>query len=477
MDNHNENITVENNKRRKINSEISRSLKDNNLFEDRRELIYSTFILTNLLTVLLSLTYLILLIQYSRKHNENLIVFGGCTMKLDTLLSLLYWSERNGNFHPKITTLQSVYVACYTLFETNEHHLQIIKQVVERAKNQLVNKKCTIWSVISNINMMRYMCGVDIHEFESLFQMIYPDLQNEFPFTKLDYEDSYKGKPHFTLRLILYLFLHYSKHGSSMRYLSGLTGFSKSAINHRINSVEKILLNKNKLFKNKFRNAFIYPPSLVDLKAAALYNFDVGPVYGGKRLALCAWNDCCYSLIPTPNDSNTQESFYSGYKKLHAMKISVMCAADGRKWIFEANPVQGRTSDLMAGKESKLYQTIANIKGLYIGADKGLIGDEKFVTPYKNSQILKAVKGLSAQEKQNKINEMCNYNFQFGQKRVIVECVIGDLSRWAIFRGSNDCKKHRNRNDHEGYFIQHQLDRIQIAVGLTNFLYRCRNLG
>ena len=94
----------------------------------------------------------------------------------------------------------------------------------------------------------------------------------------------------------------------------------------------------------------------------------------------------CY-VACRPTDNATQETFYTRYKRMHALKTSVICAVK-HKWMCEVVTFAGRSSDLGVWTENPFAKSIAIESGVLGLADKGM-NDEKeprFVAPFKITQ-------------------------------------------------------------------------------------------
>ena len=105
-------------------------------------------------------------------------------------------------------------------------------------------------------------------------------------------------------------------------------------------------------------------------------------------------------------------------------------------------------------------------------ADKGMNDESvlQLVTPYKENKIIRAIRrAMNDSEKKNIRSRCTALNLDVSKARITNENVIADLCRWAAARGTSAKR------------TWHDLDRcklrIEICRGLTNFLYRQRNLG
>jgi hypothetical protein len=92
--------------------------------------------------------------------------------------------------------------------------------------------------------------------------------------------------------------------------------------------------------------------------------------------------DC---LIERPSEWQVQKIFYNGHKKKHCLKYEI-----GVNWVngficWIAGPIPGRYHDITL---CRTYGIVANRDLLQDGelcwADKGYVGEDLFVTPFKN---------------------------------------------------------------------------------------------
>lgn len=109
--------------------------------------------------------------------------------------------------------------------------------------------------------------------------------------------------------------------------------------------------------------------------------------------------------------------------------------------------------------------------GLKILGDKGLEDqhDTYSVTPLKENAIRMRARAEATVAGANSVREACSsFNHALGKRRCHVECVIGDLARWAWVRGCSRRTWHPDVDVH--------VFRIQLARCLTNYLYAQRGL-
>jgi len=135
------------------------------------------------------------------------------------------------------------------------------------------------------------------------------------------------------------------------------------------------------------------------------------------------------------------------------MKISVLCSAFGKR-IHEIVVTKSNASD-------------GNL------LDRHIIYSEMCENPQRSWKLLgdKAYTGKkfhgNVVASQPETSGDTSMNHEIGKKRYSVECHIGDLARWVVFRGDSRYKK--------SFYDDHHGNRLQICVGLQNLLYELRN--
>src|SRR4051794_35737324 len=88
--------------------------------------------------------------------------------------------------------------------------------------------------------------------------------------------------------------------------------------------------------------------------------------------------------IQRPLDWETQFNYYSGKKGCHTIKYEVrVCISNGRL-VWLAGGVPGRVHDISLARNSGILNQLQ--PGELILADKGYVGDDSFITPFKNPQ-------------------------------------------------------------------------------------------
>ena len=94
----------------------------------------------------------------------------------------------------------------------------------------------------------------------------------------------------------------------------------------------------------------------------------------------------------------------------------------------------------------------------------------RLVTPFKATQVRAHQRQVHTRAERDAVKRACKvFNMQLGSHRVHNEIMIGDLCRWGAARG---CGFKKTYSDLESAKL-----RIEVCRGLTNFVYRARQLG
>jgi hypothetical protein len=229
-------------------------------------------------------------------------------------------------------------------------------------------------------------------------------------------------------------------------------------------------MNKCEECLEKALSAYLALPTFQELEYDADVYYRTKPM-NGQRFRVGFLVDATYYILCRPLDDNIQEVFYTRYKRIHALKLSVVCAVH-RRWIYEAFPFPGRTSDLTAWREQPFARLIPEGCGVLGMADKGMNDCEepRLVTPFKETQVRGLCRTLATEGEKAAVRRGCNvFNMQLGSHRVLNEIMIGDLCRWAAARGVGFKRTYAD--------LESAKLRIEVCRGLTNFLYRQRRQG
>ena len=185
----------------------------------------------------------------------------------------------------------------------NEMDAEVAERICFQVWERKRRRKCSVVEVVSDLDMMRYMVGLDVGEFSVLFLSMAPILCVEFPRTPLKATTT-NVTPGLTIELMLFLTLHRLKHLSSLRYLQGLVGFSFSHLGNVMNRTEVCM--KHSLLP------YLRQPTLDELQYWADLHYRTVSI-NGIYFRIGYMVDATYSIIPTPGDPDIQEIYYTRY--------------------------------------------------------------------------------------------------------------------------------------------------------------------
>lgn len=309
----------------------------------------------------------------------------------------------------------------------------------------------------------RYMCGMDLEEFSHLYGLLRDHLIREFPKTAEYGDPDDPMFRHLTLSSLLLLTLMHLRHSPSWRHIGAQCGFDPSYV-HKCSKKIKDMLTLVLV------PVYFARPSFEELASDGRDFFNTCNIGGMHTNACCAVDDTYY-LMCKPLDSDVEEQYYSGYKKYHAIKLVMVCSLL-RKRIFSIDFVLPRVSDIESYRTNWVYYMLDPTgEELTALADKGMndVRDLRTITPYKEDQITAAVyQGQTQRERNNIKNRLVNFNREHGSYRVVVECAIGDLTRWSAARGKSTAKIYGD--------VDTAKEEITICAALTKYLYMLRGL-
>jgi hypothetical protein len=165
--------------------------------------------------------------------DEIEVNFSGMTINLADLYIAMVAAENS--LQPALTLRQLLFTTQQSmdLMNAAEAVSQILWSVAR-------TRRCSIHSVVADMGMLKYMTGLTVEEFSSLFVLVVDELRKEFPKTP---DKSAGGlDTHLTLRLLLYLTLQRLRHLTSFRFLQGSVGFSFGHLCKVMNTCEDVLL-------------------------------------------------------------------------------------------------------------------------------------------------------------------------------------------------------------------------------------------
>ena len=152
--------------------------------------------------------------------------------------------------------------------------------------------------------------------------------------------------------------------------------------------------------------------------------------------------------IERPGDRARADSFYSGKKKRHTLKVQVVVDEETGRFVEVSDSFPGPTADLSVLKSSGVVDRLP--------PGVGLIGDLAYVGMDK----LRPGVGASAPRRKPRSKprpeEDVGYNREFSRRRVVVEHSIGRMRR---FKAVTEVDRHHQR---------HHAARVKAVAGLVN---------
>jgi hypothetical protein len=188
-----------------------------------------------------------------------------------------------------------------------------------------------------------------------------------------------------------------------------------------------------------------------------------------KAVAAFAAVDCTYYVMPKPMDEDFETLYYTGYKKIHGIKFTVICCImSGRILHVAASPAS--VTDPTAF-EAHQQHMIAD--GCAVLGDKAYEGIDKVVSPIKESSLL-ALRlvckySRSGSAAHAHLVACLEYNAGIGKYRINIEQAIGELKGWAAARGQPRCRLVCD--------TAVVLERVKVVASLCNFLQDVRRRG
>ena len=135
----------------------------------------------------------------------------------------------------------------------------------------------------------------------------------------------------------------------------------------------------------------------------------------------------------------------------HCLKVSVVCSSFGKR-VHEIIVTKPKAADGKMLHMHEVYNTICEHPQRCLK----LLGDKAYANNQTASHVLAS---------QPVWGDMSN-NHEIGKKRYTVECHIGDLVRWRIFRGDSRYMV--------PYYDDHHVNRMRICMRLQNLMYDYR---
>ena len=143
--------------------------------------------------------------------------------------------------------------------------------------------------------------------------------------------------------------------------------------------------------------------------------------------------DCTYYVTPRPLDSDFESLYYSGYKKHHGVKLSVIvCIFSGRVLHVAGGPASVPDNILFEAHQEDMLTEGARLMG-----DKAYEGIDSIVSPHKETVMnmwrLRAkcnVPGAATE-----LAYLQAFNTHLAKYRIRVEQGIRMLKAWSAARG------------------------------------------
>lgn len=120
--------------------------------------------------------------------------------------------------------------------------------------------------------------------------------------------------------------------------------------------------------------------------------------------------------IVRPLDWNTQHEYYSGKKKKHTIKYEVRVTLSTGRIVWMTGGLPGSVHDITMARNSGILNQL--LPGELILADKEYIGEDYFVTPFKNPST----------------NEEWTWNHFIHTTRVIVENIYSRIKAFGCLK-------------------------------------------
>jgi hypothetical protein len=189
----------------------------------------------------------------------------------------------------------------------------------------------------------------------------------------------------------------------------------------------------------------------------------------GHNIEVFAAVDCFYYMIPKAtgiSELDEDESvYYTGYKKIHGVKLSVMCCVlSGLILDVSMSPASISDPDVFEVFQLPRLEPSANVFG-----DKAYSGIPNVVSPVKEGAMgfirLAAKCGAALADLQ--LAQAEEHNSVVHRFRSSVECAIGEMSEWACVKGSQSFRMVEQ--------LVNLKDYADVIAALCNFSRRSRD--
>ena len=134
-----------------------------------------------------------------------------------------------------------------------------------------------------------------------------------------------------------------------------------------------------------------------------------------------AWGFVDGTLFPVARPSRNQRAFYTGWKRLHALKFQALCAPDGMIWFH--GPCSGRRNDNFILRDSQLIpwlreHSFGPVRGDNTRPSLYVYGDKAY---FSHGHLIGAHKGLFLTPRQR------HFNRRMASLRIAAEWSIGGI--------------------------------------------------
>jgi hypothetical protein len=311
--------------------------------------------------------------------------------------------------------------------------------------------------VLADTRHCRFLIGLDLEEFGELFSECLPALKKAFPRAR---DVTAKTEKRLSLRMKLFIALMVLRKGYAVRDLAALIGWSKSVI---ADTCRKC----NAACSESLDSYLQFPSAERQLKTCESFRAALGRQQGesGPVRTGFAAADCTYYMLPKPQDEWWQELYYTGYRKFHGLKLSlIVCILSGRILHVAFSPA--------SSADNSVYEALQEEELVALGAtlfrDKAYEGIDSVVSPFKEDFMndLRLNVGLGIEGAAEAYRAAEDFNTWLGKYRIRVEQAIGGMKQWSAARGSS-----RKRMVVDLGVVQND---VKLVCKLVNFVQHIR---
>ena len=288
------------------------------------------------------------------------------------------------------------------------------------------------------------------------------ELKRTFPRTGVAVGDKHPGGGHksrLSIRMKVFLTLLRLRKGYTYYEMAALFGWSAQTIWEACRKGESAL-------RRALADFYRWPSEEQQLIACEAFRQKLGFSLNPEDMPVTAFAavDGTYYCIPKPQSDELEVVYYSGYKKYHALKFSVIvCILSGRILHVAISP--GSSTDT-ATYQSLQEHMIA--EGAMLFGDKAYEGISTVVSPIKDDvlDVLRLRVKAGCEGARVALARAEAFNANVGKYRIRVEQGIGELKQWAAARG---VPRYRILFD-----VGQVNERAELVAMLVNFLQTSR---